>query len=396
MMKKPLHFILLCTICLSQPIASAQSPEVGKDRKATIEEARHLKSIYKTEKAIELLSELIAPGQFDEEVLNELADCHTQAGDLEAAAGTYSTLLLMNPDNLMYRIRLMNIAYRSKDYQASSALGISIIQRDTIPAIVSLTADSFNMMSMPDSALAYYGLYLSRNPAKPAVVSKAAKIHLDRKEYKEALALAEGCLQVDSTDMDIRGLQGLVYFQMGEFSRSEEVFQKMADNGNDSYSVHLYLGQNKWRNRKHLQALDELEKAWQIDSSDVNLAYSIGAVMNECGLGDKARPWFDRAVKLITPDPETLGKIQREYALSYMKSEQFRPAVELYLQAWETDSSKYSVLSNIAYCYERLKDWKKAEKYYLKYLEYGKPGSSGRKYAEEALEYVRQQLFMEE
>ncbi len=54
------------------------------------------------------------------------------------------------------------------------------------------------------------------------------------------------------------------------------------------------------------------------------------------------------------------------------------------------------MLSNLAYCYERLKDWKNAEKYYLLYLKYGKEGTRGYKYVEESLDYVRQQLFMEE
>ncbi|MGM9736827.1 MAG: tetratricopeptide repeat protein [Candidatus Cryptobacteroides sp.] len=395
-MKKLLSFIL-SIIYLCQSFASAQTSGTVKDRQAVIEEARYLKSIYKTEKAIELLSGLLSPEQFDEEVMNELAECHIQAGDLESAANMYSTLLMMNPESILYRIRMMSIAYRSKDYKASAEMGLSIIQRDTIPAIISLTGDSFNMANMPDSALAYYGMYMRLNPANPAVVSKAAKIHLARKEYDIVLDMAENYLQIDSTDMDIRGLQGLAYFQMGDFRKSEDVFQKMEDDGNDSYSVHIYLGQNQWRNKKHISALKELKTAWQIDSSDVNLAYSIGTIMREFGSDlNKVKPWFDRALDLITPDPEILGKIQREYALAYMKAEQFSNALDYYLKSWETDKSKYSVLSNIGYLYEQLKDWKKAEKYYLQYLNYGKPGSGGYKYVEESLAYVRQQMFMEE
>lgn len=140
---------------------------------------------------------------------------------------------------------------------------------------------------MPDSALAYYEMYMRLNPANPAVINKAAKIHLCRKEYAIVLDMAENYLQIDSTDMDIRGLQGLAYFQLDNFRKSEEVFQKMEDDGNDSYSVHIYLGQNQWRNKKHISALKELQAAWQIDSGDVNLAYSIGTIMGECGMGIK-------------------------------------------------------------------------------------------------------------
>ena len=43
-----------------------------------------------------------------------------------------------------------------------------------------------------------------------------------------------------------------------------------------------------------------------------------------------------------------------------------------------------------------LKEWKLAEKYYLLYLKHGKVGSSGYAFAQESLEYVKQQLFMGE
>ena len=39
-----------------------------------------------------------------------------------------------------------------------------------------------------------------------------------------------------------------------------------------------------------------------------------------------------------------------------------------------------------------LKEWKLAEKYYLLYLKHGKVGSSGYAFAQESLEYVKQQL----
>ena len=388
---------ILSVLCLCQIAVKSQSIEPAKDRKTVIEEARYLRSIYRTEKAIEMLTGLLGPEQFDEEVMNELADCHLQAGDLESAANTYSALLLMNPENILYKIRMMNIAYKSKDYLSSINLGSTIIQKDTIPAIVSLTGDSFNMMEMPDSAIAYYNLYLKLNPANPSVVSKAAKIHLDRKEYQEVLDMAESYLQLDSANMDIRGLKGLSYYQMEDFKKSEQVFQQMEDDGNDSYSVHLYLGQNQWQNGKRRDALKELERAWQIDSSDVNLAYSIGVIMYESGMGmDKARLWFDKALDIISPDPAVIAKIEREYATGYMSSEQFRSAIDHYQKAWEADKSKFSMLSNLAYCYERLKDCKNAAKYYLLYLKYGKEGTRGYKYVEESLDYVRQQLFMEE
>lgn len=377
---------------------SSNGTDVSPDtRSAAIAEARRLKNIYKTEAAVELLSSLLENGLYDAEVLNELAECHMQAGDYISAASTYSMLSLGEPYNVLYKVRLMNLDYRQKNYRSSASIGQSIFQLDTIPAMISLTADSFNQMAAYDSALVWYGRYLEINPYNSDVISKAAKIHLDRKDYDRVLELTGAYLQNNPSDMDIRGIKGLAYYLKGDYMKSEEVFQEMENEGNDSYNVHFYLGQNQWHNNRPFYARKELEKAWQIDSSDVNLAYTMAAVILESGQTiDAAGPWLDKAIEMISPDPSTLGRIYREYALGYMRSENFRLAIEYYSKSYELDMKSFSVLSSIGYCYERLKDWKHSKEYYELYLKQGRPGTSGYDYAKSALDYVKQQMFMEE
>lgn len=392
-MKKLYALALMLSLLLS---ASAPGQD-SADRQKALTEARRLKNIYKTEAAIDLLSTLVSADSFDVEVLGELADCHMQAGDLESAASTYSLLSLKDPMNVLYKVKMMNIAYRQKRYPSCIELGRSILQLDTIPAIISLTGDAFNQMEEGDSALVYYNMALGLNPYNTSVISKASKIYLGRKDYDNVFNLVEPYLQADSTNMDIRGIKGLACYLKGDYNKSEEVFQKMEDDGNDSYNVHFYLGQNQWHNNKHLYARKELQKAWQIDSSDVNLAYTIASVMMECGQSiEDAGPWLDRAVEMISPDPSTLARIFRQYGLGYMRAEKFKPAIEYYLKSCELEKDSFSVLSSIAYCYERLKDWKHAKEYYEKYLARAKKGSDGYIFANEGLTYVKEQLFMEE
>ena len=143
--------------------------------------------------------------------------------------------------------------------------------------------------------------------------------------------------------------------------------------------------------------MEELQKAWQIDSSDVNLAYTIASVIMDSGQGiDAAKPWLDKAVEMISPNPTTLARIFREYALGYLRSEKFTSAIDYYSRSYELDKDSFSALSSIGYCYERLKDWKHAKDYYELYLTRAKKGSSGYNFAVESLDYVKQQLFMEE
>ena len=79
-MKSFVLSLAVLAAALLSGVAAAQ-PADSLARRAALAEARYLKSIYKTDAAIEKLSTLVAPGVFDEEVLAELADCHFQNGD---------------------------------------------------------------------------------------------------------------------------------------------------------------------------------------------------------------------------------------------------------------------------------------------------------------------------
>ena len=76
----------LLTAALLVCAASLQAQTTHRD--SVLAEARYLKSIYRTDDAIEKLSALVQPGAMDEGVLAELADCHFQSGAYEDAAGT--------------------------------------------------------------------------------------------------------------------------------------------------------------------------------------------------------------------------------------------------------------------------------------------------------------------
>ena len=82
--------------------------------------------------------------------------------------------------------------------------------------------------------------------------------------------------------------------------------------------------------------------------------------------------------------------------MGYMRSNQFDMALDYYLKSWETDKSKYSVLSNIAYCYEQKKNYKSALEWYEKYLKVAKPGSRGYNFATQSVKYLKGELFMDE
>ena len=378
--------------------AAAAQPADSLARREALSEARYLKSIFKTDAAIERLSGLVTPGVFDEEVLSELADCHFVNGDYETAAGTYQLLSLHEPDNLLYRIKQMQIAFRMKDYPASASLGRSILARDSIPAVAALVGDAYNLAGFSDSALVCYRQALALKPRNEAVVSKAANLQLTAKDYDGVLSMTGDYLAMDPDNFTVAPIRGLAYYLSAQYDSATAVFKRLEDLGADNYPLHYYLGQSYWHTNVTYEAERELLKAWALDSSDANLAWAIAAVETEMhrSFEKTVKPWLEKAEAMIQPDSALVSRIHQQYGTSYYRLEQFDQAIPHYQEAYRYNPSYIQAISTIAYCYERLKKYKAALDYYERYLKLARPGSRGYEFARKSIEYIKGELFMNE
>ncbi len=389
--------LVVLAAMLISGVAAAQPAD--SLRREALSEARYLKSIFKTDAAIERLSEWVTPGVFDEEVLSELADCHFINGDYAAAAGTYQLLSLRAPDNLLYKVKQMQVAFRMKDYEASARIGREVLAQDSIPAVAALVGDAYNLANLSDSALVCYRQALALKPVNEAVVSKAANILLADKDYDAVLEMTGEYLALDPDNLTVTPIRGLAYYLSAQYDSSLVVFQKLEDLGVDNYPVHFYLGQSYWHTNVPYRAEPELRKAWAIDSSDANLAWTIAAVRTDMLIRpfDKyVEPWLDKATALIQPDSSLVSRIHQQYAKGYYGEEKFDKAIAHYQEAYRYNPSFIQALSSIAYCYERLKKYKLALDYYERYLKVARPGSRGYEFAKKSIDYIKGEIFMEE
>ena len=394
---KPFVLSLAVLAAAMTVVTAAAQPADSLVRRETLAEARYLKSIFKTDAAIERLSTLVRPEVFDEEVLSELADCHFTNGDYATAAGTYQLLSLRAPDNLFYQIREMQLAFRMKDYLASAGLARGVLARDSIPAVVALAGDAWNLAGQSDSALVYYRQALALKPLNEAVVSKAANILLSGKDYEGVIAMTDDYLALDPDNFTVAPIQGLAYYLNSQYDSSLVIFQQLEDLGADNYALHYYLGQSYWHTNVPYMAERELLKAWALDSSDANLAWTIAAVKTDMLRSfENVRPWLEKTEAMIQPDSSLVSRIHQQYGTGYYGEDQFDKAIAHYKEAYRYNPSYIQALSTIAYCYERQKKYKQALEYYEKYLKVARPGSRGYEFARKSVEMLKGEIFMEE
>lgn len=387
---------LLLTILLAIVPLTVQAQDSLAVRSATIAQARRLKSIYKIDEAVNLLSTLFNPEVFDEELFMELADCHFQNGDYPSAAGTYYLLSTRFPGNVLYKIRQMQIYGRMKAWPQSIQAGKEALQLDSIPAVYTYVGDAFKQLEQPDSALSYYRRSLALRPNNEATAAKAVNIMIGGKDYDGAVAMADAFLAEDPDNTLIAPLKGIACYRKGDYDAAIDVLERQEELGNDIYPVHYYLGQSYWQTKTVYRAEKELVAAWQIDSSDVNLAYSIALVKDEMFRSpEDIRSWLDKAWNMLQPDPAVLSRLHMQYAKGYRLDGSLDKAVYHYREAYRLSPKTISALLNIAAVYEQKRDFKKALEYYEDYLKVGHPGTLGYEYAERGIAAAKQELFME-
>ena len=380
----------------------AQEADVSANRTEILSRAQYLKNIYRFDDALEILESIrpdnLSSGPVDSELLGIIADCHYQNGNMLKALELYSALSDCAPENVLYKIRKMQVFYRNKDYERCVREGESIIQTDTIPAIVSMIGDTFNQVGQPDSARVYYELALEVKPGNESVASKLGKILIDEGEYDKAVDLADEILKLNPDSEIMTSLKGLGQYLKEDYEAAAGEFQKLYDQGNGSYQVAFYLGQSYWHLNMPSQAEGCLLEAWQLDSSNVNLAYTIAAAKAEENkpFEQEVKPWLDKAVAMVTPSPALMTNIYRQYSMGYIQDGDMRGALDNLNKAYALSPDNLSIMFSIAGVYEKNKDYKTALEWYERCLKNTKPDTRLRSFAEESIQYLKEEIFMEE
>ena len=356
---------------------------------------RELKQLWKYDEAIAALTQMMAEQGPRPELLEELADCHFQSGNSAEALDQYTLLARMQPDKLLYQIRLMSLLYRGRQYDAAIEIGRGILQRDSITQVVSLVGDAFNQQERRDSAECYYRAALARRPHSESVLNKLCSILLGREQHDEVLALANAFLAEEPDNLTILPVRGIARFAKKRYDDAEADFKHMNELGEDGYAVHYYLGQCAQKNGLLRDAEREFKLAWERDSTDVNVALTIAQLISDARK-DGWELWYDKALAMLQPDPKVISATaiaHQNYALSAYKNGDFDLCIAEYKKMLEYSPKHYAAYYMIAQCYELKKDYKTALSWYKKAQPYFAEGTRGREIADGGVERMTAELF---
>ncbi len=364
-------------------------------RTLSLLKARCQKKLYKFGEACATLG----PVAFmeDVEVMGELADAYASDGKLDDALGTYYTLVSQQPGNLFFRLQVLGLFNRMGSWGDCIAEGKEALQIDSLPQILSIVGHAYSKTGQVDSSLVYYEKALNMKPDNVGYLTSVCNLLLSREQYGEVVArTGKYLVNITPDEPEVESIYGFASYQMKNYGEAYKAFGKLKADGDNSYATFYYAGLSSLALKKYKEAAEDFSMAWQIDSSAVMLAANYGTALSRSYRQEKALEMFDKAVKLMAPDPVAEFKIAYGRGHCFYSMERFAEAIPYYKRAYELDPSFISALSTIGFCYERCKDFASAKEWYERYLSVGKPGTQAYQFVEQSLEYVNGELFMEE
>ena len=357
---------------------------------------RELKQLWKYDEATAILSEMIAEQGPQPALQEELADCYYQSGNVAGALELYTTLCELQPDKLLYKLRLMGLLNRGQQFAAVISIGRDVLQRDSIPQVAVMVGDAFNKLERRDSAEWYYRRVLARRAHNESVLNKLSGILLGQERFGEVRVLAEEFLAEEPDNLTILPIAALSYYALEDYNKAYDTFEKANQLGDDSYAVHYYLG--KCAQKFGIKDAEEREfcLAWERDSTDVGVALTIAKVKAERSKPDW-EAWYEKALGMLLPSPkllETTAAAYQNYAHSAYTRGRFDRSIEMYEKVLEYNPKYYAAYYTIAMCYEYRKDYKNALTWFKKAQKVYAEGTRGREIADSGAERVQAELFM--
>jgi len=206
------------------------------------------------------------------------------------------------------------------------------------------------------NAIANYNIATSLNPNSSMAKLRIGQLWMRAKQYQMALDYYEDGVKIDSTFAPAYRELGFLLFKAGRYSEAKKMFRKFLELSGGNIQARLQFINTLMELRDYSEAITEINKVLTMDTTiiDVYRARAYALFENkeyEAGLVAMEK-FFDRSPedKIRTSDITYYGRL-----LSKNKKDSLA-AIVLY-DAYEMDTSKVELLSEVAMSYIKIKDY---------------------------------------
>jgi len=318
----------------------------------------------KNQEAIKVLKFAIQKCENKMEIRGELANIYFQQGMYLQAKTELDTLLKQaEPEFRTIKQRVMihefskerfaaiNLLYRGRNMDASQSFYWIHL------------GDNLKQLGEYDDAILNYESALALNPLDYQTSSKLARVYLiDSPQV--ALEICQEVLEKDSTNVRFIQIAASAHLKLEDEAAALAQYEKAMTLGDSCINTIRNAGILYQKDQVIDNSIKLLDKAYQIDSTDVKVVFYLGMALNYKESSPRGIALFDEALNLLQPDSSILSIIYKEKATCFGLVNKHQLALDNYLSAYKFNPKKKFYLFSIANQYDQMGKKKLAVDYY--------------------------------
>jgi tetratricopeptide (TPR) repeat protein len=233
-----------------------------------------------------------------------------------------------------------------------------------------------------------YYVALTFYPRNKSLWGTLTRILVTNNQAESAVEVGNEAIKIDATNVEAWKYLGVAYYKLGKASLADIALGNALTLGDSSFTAISHYGVISYHLQDYTEAEKYLEKAYQLDSNDINTMNYLATTYGYTGKSQKGLDILDELDKMVAQF-DTIGmkaNIQRGYLLRRLNRNQ--EAANAFITAIKDFPKDIQNIWLVATCYDNAHNKKLAIDWYTRYLEKIDPQwATKRRTKEELKEY---------
>lgn len=286
------------------------------------------------------------------DALNAVARNAIAFGRIAEAKRCYHKVLATDSVNFYANYQLARLYYQLGDYgKATEYYHILTSIEAENPSILAGLADCYvKKGTMPNLmiAMGLYGHVLDLNPENIRVASSLINLLLQNGDAKGAIQVCDMALFHNPDNRQIRQDRGMALYMLKEYQQADSVYSGLLAEGDSSFLNLKYAGAARYMSGHAMDGVPLLEKAYEIDSVDVETCLLYGAAIGKTYDRKLAYKLFDLAEMNMQPKNFLVNLLTSLRGDVLERDGRWLEAERLYYAAWKKDPTQLNFLYEIS------------------------------------------------
>lgn len=286
------------------------------------------------------------------DALNAVARNAINFGRIAEAKQCYRKVLGTDSMNFYANYQLARLYYQLGDYgRATEHYHILASIEGENPSILTGLADChIKRGTGPNTmiALSLYARALELNPENVRVASSLINTLLRMGDGQGALQVCDTALFYNPDNSQIRQSKGMALYMTKDYKQADSVYTDLLADGDSSFLNLKYAGAARYMSGHALDGVELLEKAYEIDSTDVETVMLYGASLGKTYDRKRVYELFDLAETNMQPKKFLVNMLTTFRGDALERDGRWPEAEKLYYAAWKEDPTQLHFLYKIS------------------------------------------------